>query len=422
MSKKIIVVSESDKIIGYKDRTKISPKDIYRVSALWITNSKGDILLAKRALTKKHDPDKWGPAVAGTVEEGESYQDNIIKEAEEEIGLKHIRPMLGPKLRVSGQHNFFTQWYLLKINQEINQFKIRNEEVAELKWFSKKELLTNLKSSPELFLKNLSSIVKILNKIKIEPVFFDFNGKKIGGFIYRPNLPGRFPAAIFVHGFGGAIHEWKHKSNCQQLALNGFVAFIFDFYNQPNGISEIPIEETKVSLQLEVLKKAVDFVSNLGFVDKEKIGLTGHSLGGMTILLYAPADKRIKALVAQSPVSSFEKTKVTGLDYHSDWKKRGYKNFDKSWGKMKINYTFIEDGSKHDVYLEAKKIKCPVLVFHGDQDQVVDVSQSQELIKHLKKTDTLIVIKGADHSYRTNNTLSEATALLVNFMKKHLKK
>ena len=27
-------------------------------------------------------PGKWGPAVAGTVEEGESYEENIIKEAE----------------------------------------------------------------------------------------------------------------------------------------------------------------------------------------------------------------------------------------------------------------------------------------------------------------------------------------------------
>jgi len=30
----IIVVNEQDEIIGYKERNEISPKDIYRVSAL----------------------------------------------------------------------------------------------------------------------------------------------------------------------------------------------------------------------------------------------------------------------------------------------------------------------------------------------------------------------------------------------------
>lgn len=421
MSNKIIIVSESDKIICHKDRTKISQEDIYRVSALWITNSKGDILLAKRALTKKHDPGKWGPAVAGTVEECESYQDNIIKEVEEEIGLKNIHPLLGPKLRVSGQHNFFTQWYLLNVDREIDQFQIRTEEVAGLKWFSKKELLANLKSSPELFLKNLASHVEMFEKIKIEPVFFDFNGKKIGGFIYHPNLPGKFPAVIFVHGFGGGTHESKNQIMCWELAENNLIAFMFDFYDKPNRLSQIPIEEMAVSLQLEILKAAIDFISKQNYVDKNQLGLTGHSLGGMTVVLYTPKDQRIKTLVVQSALSQFGESKSTAFEYYPDWKKKGYQIFDKSWGNMKINYYFIEDGLRYDVYSEAEKIKCPVLVFHGNQDESVNVSQSQELIKHLKPLDKLVIIKGADHCYRTNDTLPEATALLVNFMKKQLK-
>ena len=32
-------------------------------------------------------PEVWGPAVSGTNEEGETYDSNIIKEAQEEIGL-----------------------------------------------------------------------------------------------------------------------------------------------------------------------------------------------------------------------------------------------------------------------------------------------------------------------------------------------
>jgi len=52
----IPIVDEKDKIIGYKDRKEIQKEDIYRVSALWITNSKDEILLAQRAFSKSHDP------------------------------------------------------------------------------------------------------------------------------------------------------------------------------------------------------------------------------------------------------------------------------------------------------------------------------------------------------------------------------
>ena len=90
---KIPVVNQQDEIIGYKEKSLITTDDIYRVSALWITDTTGRILLAKRAFTKSRHPGLWGPAVAGTVEEGETYESNIIKEAEEEIGLKNILPI-----------------------------------------------------------------------------------------------------------------------------------------------------------------------------------------------------------------------------------------------------------------------------------------------------------------------------------------
>jgi len=93
MPVKIIIVDENDNPIGLKERGTLDyDKDIYRVSALWITNSKGQILIARRALTKKQNPGKWGPGVAGTIDEGETYDSNIIKEAKEELGLQNIKP------------------------------------------------------------------------------------------------------------------------------------------------------------------------------------------------------------------------------------------------------------------------------------------------------------------------------------------
>lgn len=148
---KQIVVNEKDEIIGYKERGTLAPEDIYRVSALWIENSKGEILLARRAHTKKKDPGKWGPAVAGTVEEGETYESNIIKEAEEELGLINISPQQGLKKRIKNPHNYIVKLFLLKLDKEIEEFKINKKEVAEIKWFTKQEILTLIgNKSPEL--------------------------------------------------------------------------------------------------------------------------------------------------------------------------------------------------------------------------------------------------------------------------------
>lgn len=162
MKSSIVIVNEKDKIIGSKDSNKINPEDIYRVSALWITNSKNQILLARRALTKHNEPGKWGPAVAGTVEVGETYRKNIIKEAEEELGLKNINPIKDTKKRIFGKHNFFCQMYTLKIDRQIKDFKIQKHEVDKIKWFSKKELAEKINSNPETFTPSMKMWIKLL--------------------------------------------------------------------------------------------------------------------------------------------------------------------------------------------------------------------------------------------------------------------
>ena len=55
-------------VIGQKQRELLEPPDIFRSSSLWITNSKGEVLIAQRSHSKKLDPGKWGEAVGGVVE------------------------------------------------------------------------------------------------------------------------------------------------------------------------------------------------------------------------------------------------------------------------------------------------------------------------------------------------------------------
>jgi isopentenyl-diphosphate Delta-isomerase len=168
MSKpRVIIVNEQDEIIGYKTRRELNAGDIdkiYRVSALWLTNSRGDILLAQRAPGKRHDPGKWGPAAAGTLEEGDTYDSNIAKEIEEELGLTSLTLTHGPKIRVSDRYNYFTQWYKAVIDLPIEAFRLQKEEVAAVKWLSPDELERALRDRPNDFLVGMERTVKELSK------------------------------------------------------------------------------------------------------------------------------------------------------------------------------------------------------------------------------------------------------------------
>jgi len=152
MKTNIVIVDGTDNIIGSKPRDIVDKEKLkYRVSGLWIKNSNGESLLARRAYTKTHYPGRWGPAVAGTIDEGESYRGNIIKEAKEELGLQDIEIEEASKIQTSGEYNHFTQWFISIIDKPSKDFKIQEEEVVEVKWFSKEELLEQLKNNPKEF-------------------------------------------------------------------------------------------------------------------------------------------------------------------------------------------------------------------------------------------------------------------------------
>jgi isopentenyl-diphosphate delta-isomerase len=160
---KIQIVDKQDRLIGAKEYSEVSDKaDIYRVSGLWLTNSKGQTLLAQRASTKRNDPSKWGPAVMGTIEEGETYESNIYKEAKEEIGLEGVQFTKGVKMYLTYPGNHFDQWYLVTLDRDIKDFVRQSAEVDALEWVDVKRLKQELKASPDKYIGLMAQIVEEL--------------------------------------------------------------------------------------------------------------------------------------------------------------------------------------------------------------------------------------------------------------------
>lgn len=160
---KRIIVDKNDSVIGSRESEDIDfPNEIYRVSALWLWNSKGEVLIAQRKKIKGNDAGKWGPTVAGTVEEGESYEQNIIKETEEEIGVTGLDILPDKKQYVSGSRNYFTQFYTATLDRPAEEFTLQADEVESVRWVKPSTLQQEVAVNPENFVPAMKQCLELL--------------------------------------------------------------------------------------------------------------------------------------------------------------------------------------------------------------------------------------------------------------------
>ena len=170
MQSDIIIVDENDEPIGHKRRDIIDHNDIYRVSGLWLTDSKtGDVLLAQRKWTKKNDPGMWSAAAAGTNDKGETYEQNIAKEVWEELGLKGISFIRGPKQFIDdGKHRFFGQWFLAQTDKDTTEITIQEEELEAVKWLPAAELVADVERHPSYYPPYIKDCLTVLGLVRAQ--------------------------------------------------------------------------------------------------------------------------------------------------------------------------------------------------------------------------------------------------------------
>ena len=150
----VTIVDEHDNLVATKSRDNLTSEDIIRVAVLWIEDGKGNVLLQQRSMQKKIGAGLWGPAVAGTVEAHETYITNIVKEAEEEIGLVGLQPELVAKKlfwEKEGQFGRMFTFFKTLVTKPALDFTIKPDEVAQVKWVNKHWLLQDALDHPELY-------------------------------------------------------------------------------------------------------------------------------------------------------------------------------------------------------------------------------------------------------------------------------
>ena len=119
----------------------------YGLVGMWIINSKGQILLQKRSANKKSNPNMWAMC-AGHIQTCETYDEAVIRETREEIGLRLEKKDIKPLLEIADGAKLYKGYYTL-CDWAIQNFKRQESEVSELKWIDFETFKTMYKKGDE---------------------------------------------------------------------------------------------------------------------------------------------------------------------------------------------------------------------------------------------------------------------------------
>jgi len=204
------------------------------------------------------------------------------------------------------------------------------------------------------------------------------DGFKLQGWLVTPpkfNRKRKYPALLEIHGGPRAQYGFTFFHEMLFLASKGYVVF----YTNPRGGSGRgeTFADTITGGWGEIdyydCMSAADYLQNLPYVNKNRLGVTGGSYGGyMTNWIVGHTD-RFKAAVTQRSVvnlESFFGSSDVGYDLYREFDGPPWKN--------------LENYRKCSPLTYAGNIKTPLLIIHSEQDLRCGIEQAEQLFVTLK--------------------------------------
>ncbi|MBU5448846.1 alpha/beta fold hydrolase [Blautia sp. MSJ-36] len=226
--------------------------------------------------------------------------------------------------------------------------------------------------------------------------------------MYRPKKAQKAPLIIICHGFGGS-----HKVNLVSAdiyANAGYAVCSIDFCGgSDKTISDGSVMEMSVITEKEDLLAVVGHAGKLPYIDERRIYIWGESQGAFVAALAAAEipDKIAGEILLYPALNLADMGKqqfVKKLDVT-----------DSVFMDIKLGSVYYQDIWDLDVYGNISCYSGPVLLLHGDQDELVPIAYSEKA-KDVFKNVEYHVIHGQGHSFY-NEAGRKADRMILEFLK-----
>ncbi|WP_338025451.1 isopentenyl-diphosphate Delta-isomerase [Clostridium yunnanense] len=167
----IAVVNSNDEIIGYKEKMLVHKEGIlHRAFSVLLFNSKNEMLLQRRSLSKYHSPGEWTNACCSHQKENETIKEAAVRRLYEELGINDVAIeeefVFHYKCQFENQlwENEIDHVFIGRYDTNIECFN--TDEVHEVRWIPVSELLMLIDEKPEEFTFWFKILIKKAEELK----------------------------------------------------------------------------------------------------------------------------------------------------------------------------------------------------------------------------------------------------------------
>ena len=246
-------------------------------------------------------------------------------------------------------------------------------------------------------------------------------GKTLRGLLYLPETHGKkIPLVICAHELG-CNYRMGWPQYGEALAPEGIAVYTFDFAGggpktQANGApgNTSDGETTEMSVMTEVrdLEVVLNEAKSWSFVDVNRIVIIGGSQGGCVSAITASRHvEEITALVLLYPgllITDYLHERFTSKEdcppvfNYNDW--------------FNLGRIYVDDMWDCDVYADMPKFTKPVLILHGDKDDMVPESYSIRAAETYPDAE-FHMIKDGEHGF-SGAAFTQAIGYIKEFFRK----
>jgi len=224
---------------------------------------------------------------------------------------------------------------------------------------------------------------------------------KIVGHLYLPGDQTPYPTVCTCHGIPAERNDPRDKGYralAKKICQRGLAVFTFNF--RGTGASGGNID---IAGWIKDLKAVVDYLCTLPEVDKSHLSLLGFSGGGAIAINVAAQDNRISSVVSCASPAEFTPLteNYTAASLAEHFRNIGVirdNDFPHSADEWFNDFKMISP-----IKYVANLAPRPLLLVHGDKDDVVDVTHAYRLYEKAREPKQIIIVKGAGHRLRRSS-------------------